>query len=210
MNELASAHNRAIAFAKDGTAWIATPKGIVLSDGKRIKQVHTAQSAGFSDDNIRALFAHPDGTMWVGTEKGVSYLKANGQWEHFRVGRPFVNDLESITGFASDAGGAVWVATHGAGLWRFNPSNSTWQSFTPTTAGVKLPSTYVHSVTLVAANVWLGTSRGAVRYNPSTNEWTTFSAANGDLIHADVRDIWVTGNSVYFATSGGVTRYMGQ
>jgi serine/threonine protein kinase/ligand-binding sensor domain-containing protein len=215
MNELASARNRAIAFTKDGTAWIATPKGVVVSDGKSIKQVHSAKSAGFSDDNIRALFAHPDGTMWVGAEKGVSHLKANGQWEHFTIGKPFSNRLESVTdldvgNLGGTGSGNVWVTTAGDGLWRFNTSNQTWQQMTPTTAGVRLPSAFVHSVVMVPVGAWFGTARGAVRYLVATNEWLTLTAADGELIHSDVRDVLVVGNTIYFATSGGVTRYVGQ
>jgi ligand-binding sensor domain-containing protein/tRNA A-37 threonylcarbamoyl transferase component Bud32 len=206
MNELASTHNRAIAFAKDGTAWIATPKGVVVSDGKSIKQIYTAKSAGFSNDNIFALAMTGDGTLWVGTEKGVSHFKADGKWEHFSIGKPFTSRLERVRDLAS-LNNDIYVATHGDGFWHFSAQNSKWQQFLPTTPNVKLPSTDVNSITLGVYGVpfgYVGTARGAGYF--AANDWSVLTAVDGQLIHSNVNDIFLSGGVVYFATSGGVTR----
>jgi ligand-binding sensor domain-containing protein len=71
---------------------------------------------------------------------------------------------------------------------------------------VRLPSTTVTCITFVPdGSLWLGTDRGAARYDGTT--WQVFPSGPQGLISNMVYDIYVAdAGEVYFATAGGITR----
>jgi len=191
-----------VAASQDGTAWLATEQGLAFFDGQTVTKILKAADTGMQSDLVRGLFAASDGSLWVRTERNLSRLAPDGKWEHFTVGNPFDLDVE-VTDIAEVADGSLWVTTYGDGV--FNFANGKWKHFSPGNSG--LPSDDVHCVALAPdGSPWFGlANRGAAHFN-GTN-WDNFDVENG-LIHPNVNDIYVdeTG-AVWFATSGGVTRY---
>jgi len=183
-------------------AWIGTEAGIAVFDGQAVTQIYNAENAGLAGDSIRVLFAASDGSMWAASETNLSRLGPGGAWFHYAAGDPFTFDVE-VSDVAEAAAGAIWVTTYGDGVYRY--ADGKWERFS--TENSDLPWDDVHSVTLAPdGSLWFGLAdRGAARLD--ADGWDDFDVKDG-LIHPNVNDIYVdAAGAVWFATSGGVTRY---
>ena len=193
----------ALAFEQDvQRAWIGTEAGIAVFDGQTVTQIYNAENAGFAGDSIRILLATSDGSMWAASETNLSRLGPGGAWFHYAAGDPFTYDVE-VTGMAEAADGAIWVTTDGDGVYRY--ADGQWERFS--TENSDLPWNDVLSVALAPdGSLWFGLAdRGAARLD--ADGWDDFDVKDG-LIHSNVNDIYVNESGVvWFATSGGVTRY---
>jgi ligand-binding sensor domain-containing protein len=107
---------------------------------------------------------------------------------------------------AEDTHGAVWLATGGAGVYRYAAGE--WTKYLPGENGVGLPSSDIQSITLAPdGSLWFGAYYdGAAHFDGSI--WQTFDVGEDGLVHSNVTDIFIDEQgAVWFATSGGVTRY---
>lgn len=196
----------ALAFAPDGQAWIGTDSGVAVFDGSSITGIYTSADVGLAGDYVRALLATSDGSMWVATNGGASRMSPDGAWEHYAVGNPFTDSLTDVTDLAEAHDGSIWLSTWGDGAYSY--AGGTWQRFLPGDAGDGPPSYYLNSVTVAPdGSAWFGGYlAGAVRFDGRS--WSPLGVVDG-LIHANVNDVWVDeAGRVWFATSGGVTRYV--
>ncbi len=196
-----------VAFAPDGHIWVGTEAGVAHLEGETVTAVFNTETAGFADNRIHAILAASDGSMWVALETGLSRMLPDGSWVHYTAGDPFQGEV-TVNDIAEDLSGAIWLATRGEGVYRF--VGGEWKQFMPTDPGVKLPHPEVNCVTVAPdGNVWFGTYySGAARFDGS--EWQAFDvASDAGLINWNVNDIYVDGSgTIWFATSGGVTRYV--
>ncbi len=193
-----------VALAPTGEAWLATPGGVAVYDGENITAVYDSATAGLATDAVHAVWAASDGALWAATEYGLSRLDVSGEWTHFGAGDPFESDLR-VNDLAEDADGAIWLATAGEGVYRY--ADGVWTNYKPGDNGVSLPTPEIRSVTVAPdGSLWFGAYyNGAVRFDGDT--WQVFQIEDG-LIHSNVNDIFVDeAGSVWFATSGGVSRY---
>ena len=193
-----------VAFAPTGEAWLATPSGVAVYDGENVTAVYDSATAGLATDSVHAVWAASDGALWAATGWGLSRLDLSGEWTHFGAGDPFESDLR-VNDLAEDADGAIWLATAGEGVYRY--ADGAWTNYRPGDEGVGLTTTEIRSITLAPdGSLWFGAYyNGAAHFDGST--WQVFQIEDG-LIHSNVNDIFVDeAGSVWFATTGGVSRY---
>ncbi|MBI3361138.1 MAG: hypothetical protein HY023_08510, partial [Chloroflexi bacterium] len=193
-----------VAVAKD-TAWIGTDNGVASYDDQAGLRVFNVENAGLAGNNVFAILAASDGSVWVGTDRGLSRLTPDGQWTHYTIGNPFGESLANVTDIAEDANNAIWVGTWNDAVYRFD--GQAWQRFSPDGPAAQLPHSNVLSIAVAPDNsLWFGGYySGATRFDGK--EWRTFNVADG-LIQPNVNDIFVDKDgTVWFATSGGVSRY---
>jgi ligand-binding sensor domain-containing protein len=195
---------RGVVFGPDGQAWLATPAGVAVYDGANVTEVYDSASAGLASDSVIALLAGSDGALWVGTEMGLSRLDSAGQWTHYAAGNPFEWDVR-VNDLAEAPDGTVWVATAGNGVYAY--AGGAWTQYKAGENRVRLPTTEIQTLAVAPdGSLWLGlTYAGAAHFDGST--WQVYTQDDG-LIHLNVNDIYLddTG-AVWFATSGGVSRY---
>jgi ligand-binding sensor domain-containing protein len=193
-----------VAFGPNGEAWLGTPGGVALYDGASVVETYTAASAGLASDFIGGLWFTSDGSLWVATDVNLSRRGPGGDWEHFAAGHPFEWDVR-INDLAEAPDGALWVATAGNGVYRY--AQGAWTQFKPGENRVRLPSTDVQTITAAPdGSLWFGlVHAGAAHFDGG--EWQVFTRADG-LIHPHVNAIYLDeAGGVWFATSGGVSRY---
>ena len=142
---------------------------------------------------INAIWGEQSGLLWFGSNEGVTRYSSSAGWELMEEA------TASIQAVWSGRPADLWFGTDGAGLLH-NRSNR-WETIT-TDDG--LPSDKVLSVWGRGSNeVWVGTDRGAARFNGRS--WETDSAAG--LAGQNVRAIWGDGASTYwFGTEAGLSR----
>jgi len=177
--------------------WVGTEAGVALVSANGVEQVLTTANAGFGSDLIHDLFAAPDGSMWVATAGGLSQRTPEGAWTHYGVGNPFKEGFDGVWSVAQDATGAVWAGTRSAGVYRWR--NGEWEHF-------EGPD-FMRGAPDANGGMWFGSYNSGASYFAG-DEWQTFGMADG-LIHPNVNRAYVDASgAVWFATSGGVSRYV--
>src|SRR5688572_10695643 len=124
-----------LAQTADGYVWIAGSAGLFRFDGVRFERIDAFGGQRLHSTNIMRLFAPRTGGLWVGYRFGGASFIIDGRVVNYgvREGLP----VATLTRFAQDLSGVVWVTTSGS-LRRFN--GSTWDDVGAT---LKLPSEYV-------------------------------------------------------------------
>ncbi|MCI0395236.1 MAG: protein kinase [Chloroflexi bacterium] len=193
-------------FFTDGGASIATEAGWAIWDGQRISILRTpADGSGMPSERVYTVLVTADQISWLGMDLGLSRLDRDHNWTHYTIGNPFGETMERITDIAEDAGGAIWVTTSGDGIYRFDGDQI--DHFERDNPAVELLSNHVTGVTIAPdGTLWFGFSYDGAGHFDGQN-WTFYRWEDGLIIN-DVRDIFVDDSgAVWFATSGGVTRY---
>lgn len=156
----------------DGRIWTGSTRGLACytpsSGSFRIFPFISGTSLSpiaLPEPSVTALWQDPQGILWVGTSSGLFRMneETNGFTEFHspKMGTlpPESRFIRAVTG---DAGGALWVATEGGGLWRLPPGNNGPQkpeNFTRVRNGL------FHDILLALAidqsdNLWIGTLAG--------------------------------------------------
>lgn len=118
----APANTLAFAQSADGFLWMGGMTGLYRFDGAHFERFEPPDGQAMPSMSVAYLHALPDGSLWIGyTLGGVSVL-AGGRLTNFgeREGLP----LGTITGFARDSTGVMWVSTT-TGIARL--VDGTWQ-----------------------------------------------------------------------------------
>jgi ligand-binding sensor domain-containing protein len=193
---------RDIVFARDGTAWFSSDRGLLAFDGNSVTRVLSGADIGLRSDFVRTLFAASDGSLWVAGDVNLSHVTGDTH-KAYGPGDPFEYDVP-VFDIEEDRSGAIWVGTEGLGLYRF--ADGEWTHFMPTDPGVDMPSPYVTTINVAPdGTLWFGTYQGAVRYDGA--EWFIVETGSAGLIAPAVWDLYVAPNgTAFFATDGGVTQ----
>jgi signal transduction histidine kinase/ligand-binding sensor domain-containing protein/CheY-like chemotaxis protein len=137
-----------------GFLWVGTQNGLYRYDGNRFAAFGKAE--GLPDAHIESLHESIDGTLWAGTRFGLA-RRTRDRFEKVEIGA--ADGIVGREGIASDASGAVYVATQ-HGLVRGNPTQKGLQFAlisNPAQAGTATAtSVYVDSKGLT----WFGCGTG--------------------------------------------------
>ncbi|WP_405381980.1 two-component regulator propeller domain-containing protein [Maribacter sp. LLG6340-A2] len=182
-NSLQSPSVTGIVQSGDNTLYIAMDGGGIdkynpvtnqfyhLSDSK------SSGYKGFDNLDVQTLFLDSQENLWAGTWSSGIYFLPKGE-------RTFINyNIEtthggltsnSITSFAEDSKGTIWIATFFGGLHSFDPKTREIKNHTNTSFNSSL-GIEGHIRTLMVDhtdNIWIGGPNGLVRTNGSNKDNT--------------------------------------
>jgi ligand-binding sensor domain-containing protein len=197
---------RSVAVGPEGTAWIGTDAGLAYFDNGEFPTIYDTSNSELKDNYVVVLLLASDGSLWVGTNSGLNRVLDDGTLLTYGQDNPFGYDV-GIYDVAEAPDGDIWVATKGNGLFRYHPADDAWDHYGPEVQGVALDSNDYNCVAVAAdGSVWVGGTFDYAHYYDGET-WYAFGIEQG-LIHSNVNDIYVDAEGVvWFATSGGVTRY---
>jgi diguanylate cyclase (GGDEF)-like protein len=136
---------------KDGTLWLGTSTGEVLS--LKNETINIYENFSISGNSINKIFSDSHGIIWFGTDRGILYYKDN-QLFSFSENEGLSSNM--VASILEDYEGNLWVATERGGVSKF--SNVKFRNFT-TTEG--LVNSSVNAVfTDKQGGVWIGTDSG--------------------------------------------------
>ena len=203
---------QAVLPTPDGGLWVAMGRGGLhrrTPDGRWQFVALTGLDTGMRDD-VRSLALAADGSLWIGgMASGVVQRLAGGTFV------PHVHpDLARVFRIALGADGSVWFAGR-RGLVHRSPDGSL-RTFNPATTGGAMPYIEVRDVAVDRAGaVWIAHvhdwsnrpgGSGLSRYDPATDAWRTFTAADG-LPDERVVSVTLDGDgAVWAGTVGGAVR----
>ena len=155
---------------------------------------------------VNALKADANGDLWIGakSEKGASGLFwAKDIFRPVRVGA----NLETVTAFNISANGDFWVGTEKHGLFHFRGTRQL-ENFTFENTSGSLRSNKIYAVFVDREGVlWLGTNRGACRFDASSPFNQTLSEdSNTNFVRTIYR---AADNQIYAGTNRGLYLYSG-
>ncbi|MDQ2745813.1 MAG: hypothetical protein M3T96_00950 [Acidobacteriota bacterium] len=191
---VSDAHNLQIAAARKigGGKYIygSRGRGLIVENGE-FQEVMSRPRPFF----VNALETDANGILWIGanSEKGGSGLfQAKDFFHPVNIGE----NLETVTAFGKSANGDFWVGTEKHGLFHFRGTRQLENYTFENTAG-GLRSNKIYAVFVDREGVlWLGTNRGACRFDVSSPFNQTLSEdANANF----VRTVYLGENGQIFA-----------
>lgn len=159
----------AIAFAKDGSLWVATDHGGL----NRLKPdrsgfehfAHDRNDPGsLASDQLHTLLLDRQGQLWVAGSKGVDALLPDHRFRHYGVGDAAAHDRNSYA-LLQDAAGRLWVGS-AAGLLYLDASRDTLRHFEPATGSDPAAIAALRKATVHClmqshdGRLWVGTTDG--------------------------------------------------
>jgi signal transduction histidine kinase/ligand-binding sensor domain-containing protein/CheY-like chemotaxis protein len=113
---------RAIFEDADKRLWIGTANGLNLFDAPTgtFQSYHRDRSDAhsLSDDNVMAIYQDRGGMLWLGTRGGGASLWNPRSWSLGHQLPTVLKDGASVSAFAEDLRGGLWIGALGAGLFR--------------------------------------------------------------------------------------------
>lgn len=215
-----------IFFDDDGSAWIATWKGVSHYDGQSFKTY--TEEAGLLDKWVYAIAKDKEGLFWFGTEGGLNsfdgqnwkgYTHQDGlgakinipeqsddydsghhqqQQKENRMGNPnYVLDI------AVDHQNTKWIGTWGAGLSQFDGNQ--WTTYTAGSGTIG--GNFVHALEVDSKGIlWIGTDHGVTRYDGKT--WETYTTREGLLDNNVFSIAFDQAGNKWFGTWSGLSKMM--
>lgn len=213
-------------FDNDGSAWIATWKGVSRFDGKSFK-TYTEES-GLLDKWVYAIAKDQSGLFWFGSEGGLNsfdglnwkaYTHSDGlgakiesasgedghQLGHHREDKKGnqIGNPNYVLDIAIDHNNVKWIATWGAGLSRFD--GQSWKTYIAGTGTIG--GNFVHALEIDSeGNLWAGTDKGVTRFDGLT--WTTYTIADGLLDNNVFSIAFDQAGNKWFGTWSGLSQML--
>ncbi|MCI0573267.1 MAG: ATP-binding protein [Myxococcaceae bacterium] len=149
-----SAH--ALARTPDGYLWFGTWEGLVRFDGAQFTVFDRNNTPALRGRAVRTLTVASDGTLWLGGDEGLVRMR-DGVFTALAP-PPDGPALRNVRGLLA-SGDALWVATRGHGLWRWQ--SGAWRHWSTEVDGA------VWDLFRLAEDgrgtLWVASSRGLLR-----------------------------------------------
>jgi diguanylate cyclase (GGDEF)-like protein len=199
-------HNSVNRIVQDaqGYLWLATWDGPVRFNGREFLVFDNTDVTGLPDNGVfSAHVQQGSGAVIFGGDRAGLAAVQQGQWRALPSAGGFVYDIRS------DAAGALWVATAGAGVRRIAP-DGTSRVYT-TDHG--LPSDTVYRLSFDADGVlWAATTRGLARLQPGQDAFEVEASVpavvvRSLLVHSD-GSLYVGALDVMLRRAAGDTEFV--
>jgi ligand-binding sensor domain-containing protein/signal transduction histidine kinase len=173
---------------KSGTLWVGTVDAGLdeLCEGCRQFRHHRhdpQRADSISEGPVTTVLEAADGSLWVALRPGGldHYDRAHDRFEHFRANPQDATTLSNntITALTIDSHGELWVGTQGGGLNHLLPASAV-PRFEAITTAQGLAADAIGAIVEDSAHaLWLSTTVGISRYDPTTRHIVNYSARDG-------------------------------
>ena len=183
----------------------------LCSDGNRLWVGMYTDGAGYVDINsgkwtqipvegekrtsCYAILRDASGKIWMGATQNLTLF--NPEKNLFEK----VCDLKAwITDIDQDSNGALWLATQGKGLFKYNPFTRELVRFKNTGEKNSLPHNHINSIKIIEGNqIFISTPKGVCKYNSAENNFLPLEGypegVPANSLEKSGDDIWVSSNN---------------
>ncbi|MCG3181674.1 MAG: hypothetical protein BIFFINMI_04072 [Phycisphaerae bacterium] len=188
----------AVAFEKDGAAWVGTEFGAGRLDavGGRWQGI-TRLNSEFIGDPVRGVAVDGKGGVWFAHFRGLTHRRPDGSWEVFdaRSGLPS-RDVNRVFVAADDT---IWITFNGRSSMLSHYDGKTWTNFAPPN-GKDQPMSLAVSQDAAGRILVAPRDSGVAAWDGKA--WATWTAADSGLPDNMVRHIRRgPDGTLYFATT---------
>ncbi len=171
---------------RDGSFWSTTKAGAVYRFDTarphfRSYRHQRANPQSLGKGAVTAAYMDEPDTLWIGTDRGLNRVdRATDQVT--QVDQPAF--ARGVSAIAKDRSGDLWFGTNGNGLVRFDPRSGKTTTYTQDASN---PRSLNHNrVTAVrvdrAGSLWIATDFGLSRWEPATEDFSTFGPQPRSLV----------------------------
>jgi signal transduction histidine kinase/ligand-binding sensor domain-containing protein/DNA-binding response OmpR family regulator len=172
-----------------GYLWLATESGLNRYDGQSIREYRRKRGDdyGLASDYIWAIAEDAGGDLWLATIGGgvARWDRSTDRFQQFRHDPADPHSLASDAArtLLIDAQGRIWVGTEQHGLDVLDPQTGRARHYRHREGDPRsLAADAVFALYADhAGRIWVGTDRGLSRYEPATDDFVTYGAANSAL-----------------------------
>ena len=156
---------------------------------------HYTTADGLYDNSSYAMHIDSQQRLWVATMQGL--CRQDG--DRFTA----VRKLDAVAiSMASDHKGQLWIATQGAGVYRFDGRQ--WQQYRSSADTASLSNDQTNCVVVDRyGSVWVATEGGLCRYDEKANCFRRIPQVDGVFMSSIVEQ----DDNLWLATADGVLRY---
>ncbi len=169
-----------IHVVEDGTLWIGTQEGLfryTSSTGLQAYPLYMPDNTARSLE-IRKIYEDSEGKLWLGTNKGLILFDAlSGQHQFFQTNEKQAGTISHniVIDMVEDAKKQLYLATQGGGVNVLDLNEITPTGFRQLKDIAKkhieeLKSDILSSIAILNNSLWIGSEKGLVEYNISTQE----------------------------------------
>ena len=205
-----------------GFVWVSTPHGLNRFDGYGCVQYFNVpgDTASISSSHIsKSGFAEDaDCNLWIATHSGGLnfFNRKTEKFTSYRAKKDQSNSIsmDKLFDIEPDGKGGLWIGTGGCGFDHFDPKSKVFRVWKEDEnhPGLLMSSGVVVSLKQdKPGRLWVGTNRGACRFDPETENFEYFPWVQG--ADESLSDEFVTkifedskGN-IWFGTSNGLNRW---
>ncbi|MDR1122001.1 MAG: response regulator [Dysgonamonadaceae bacterium] len=189
-------------------AWIGLFKnGLDIIQLPEFKVRHySGTDLKLDEASVYAICEDRYGQIWLGNGWNVY----RGNRETLRFERMDEFGLNYIYDIMEDSNGSIWVATMGNGVYKYHPATRQIKHYTANgNDSLSLSSNSVSDITETSlGDLWFATDRGGIcRYNKESDNFTSFSIANGlpdDIAYKIIED---KEHKLWFGTNNGLVKF---
>ena len=156
---------------------------------------HYTTADGLYDNSSYAMHTDGQQRLWVATMQGL--CRQDG--DRFTA----IRKLDAVAvSMASDRKGQLWIATQGAGVYRFDGRQ--WQQYRASADTASLSNDQTNCVVVDRnGTVWVATESGLCRYDEQANCFRRIQQVDGVFMSSIVEQ----DENLWLATANGVLRY---
>ncbi len=186
---------RTLAFDRDGTLWIGTTGGGLVSFAAGVFKLFNPAN-GFPHLEVRHVLADPAGGIWAATAGAGLVRLVDGKITAYSIADGLPTD--QLTYLARDKSGSLWIGTWGAGVVRMSEGRFSSITSSGGLAGDQIWSLQVDD----EGSVWVGTWNGGMN-RLSKRAFGVFGKPEG-LVGDNVRSVLhARDGATWVSTSGG-------
>lgn len=185
--------HRIILDEKRGCYWLhgSQPYQLVrLNAADRSASIYPNTEDGLKVKRIVGISLAPGGKVWVCGEPVLMCFDPEAEQFDIistAIGQPNSPASAFVNSIATDHNGRIWLAYEGAGLDSYDPVSNQWCNFRLDDG---LPTEKLLMLRKDATGtIWIATSNGLVRLEPSTNKFTVFDETDG-LLEPNLGKLW--------------------
>lgn len=188
----------------DGTILCGTSPGLSYYDGKKFISINDIEEV--KNSFITSMAEGENGMIWLGTNNGMLIVlsKKGGKYKLQQTVTEVNGEVLSyISEIKKSNSGAIWIASYGQGLFKFQ--NGDYKRYSKRDG---LLSDNLHAVFIDSKeNIWVGSNQGGV-FKFDGNKFTNYTTSNGLADNTVFGICENTFGTMFFTTAeGGLSVY---
>jgi signal transduction histidine kinase/ligand-binding sensor domain-containing protein/CheY-like chemotaxis protein/HPt (histidine-containing phosphotransfer) domain-containing protein len=180
----------------EGYLWLATESGLNRYDGYSIRTYRRERGNehALASDYIWTVSEDARGDLWLATIGGgvARWDRRTDRFQHFRhdPANPDSIASDAIRTLLIDAQGRIWIGTEEQGLDVLDPQTGRVRHFRHENGNARsLAHDAVYALYADrAGRIWVGTDGGLSRYEPSSDDFVSYTSGFGDLRVRAIRE----------------------
>ncbi|MEL7598961.1 MAG: two-component regulator propeller domain-containing protein [Proteiniphilum sp.] len=204
--------NEASPFAlcedRHGNIWLGNGWGVYLCDDNSMKFKHIEE---FGSLYVFDILEDSNGSIWVASMGGgvAKYdpVTSEIKWYRNDMNEPKSISSNSVSSITETSDGTVWFSTDRGGISRYNKDSDDFTSFSIKQG---LPDDVAYKIVEDENNnLWFGTNRGLVHFNPVTESIRVFTRHDGLLSNQFAYKSGLSAKSgkLYFGNNEGMIAF---